>query len=209
MKCRYWLLASTLPLLACGSSDAERDPYAHPPSAPPPHATVDNAAPLGNVSEAKREEAVDEKPAAGAIEANFKALGRSERALQAKAALTQVADGVRVHLQVEHGRPGRARLLVERGPCRTRAVPSIRAPSPLERRGATPADLTSPASGEIEIHDNGQADYTTTLSEATLEPGTPHSLAGKALVVYQARELDGKLRTSEVPVACAEVPKPH
>ncbi len=185
-----------LGLLAC--SPDER-------SVPP--VQTDNPAPLNNVSEAQRERAAGtRRTEPGELRADFKSMGK-DVPMRASAGLSDVQDGVRVHLTVREARPGLVRLAVEEAPCSKRNMAQTRPPTPIEQRGATPAVMASAPPGGIEIEGSGQAEYTTTLKGKRLEPGADDSLAGQALVLYQARDLPSPVgRTPEVPVACAMVP---
>jgi hypothetical protein len=119
------------------------------------------------------------------------------------AALRQVAEGVRVSLQMQRGEPGTARLAVEDRDCHR--LPAAHPPSAGEVRGAKGSVVPGPNQpGEIEVKENGQAAFTTTLPHTNLEPKARNSLLGKALVVYEARAIRAA-HTSEEPVACAMV----
>ena len=192
------LSLAALLFLACSPIAGERSE---------PAARTKNEAPLNNVSEAERERASGTLPSEpGELRTDFKAMGK-DIPLRASAELSEVQDGVRVHVEVSEGQPGVVRMAVEEAPCRKREVAQTRPPTPIEQRGATPAVMAGAPAGGIEIQGSGQAEFTTTLKGKHLEPDAENSLAGQALVLYEARDLPSPMgRTSEVPVACAMVP---
>ncbi len=142
------------------------------------------------------------------VQAEFHSLGTGVH-LDGVAELKEQQDGVDVELKLQHGTPGHARLSVEDRHCGGRNFAGVDPTTEAEKRGATPSVLMNDSlPGSIEIHPNGQANFTTSLPHTTLDPKAERSLAGRSPVTSQARQVNTGMggRLYEAAVACAEVP---
>lgn len=194
-----FILACALAVQAC-ARDRE-DPFraAATPSGPVPPVAIDNGAPLNNAAgyaEQARNTAPEHAtsaPAGSEYTAGAMLSPLHGRKIQGEARLEEVAESVRVHIEIEGAAPGTSRVML-----RPHAECGALRKAPWE----SPRQF-APEIGALSVGRGGAGDATLLVEHANLRPDSAHSLLGAALLVYPRREPSATRPT--LPIACGKI----
>jgi len=179
------------------------------PVNPPPNTPTPTPVPPAADPEAKAPSLTDEAQAT----AELKAANGED--LEGKAKFYTTADGVRLVAEIEDATPGKHGFHVhEKGDCSNIKGKSMGGHfSPEKHDHALPTEAGTKHLGDlgnVEVNDQGNGRVEITIPGANLEPNSPKSLLGKALVFHMGEDTGKKVQPSGGsgdPIACGVIEK--